>query len=195
MKKIFSLFLTGTVAASSLLLTGCIEETLPTSGATQDQIDGSLAAKAALLWGMPAYANSLEVSTDGGETWTRVMCANNKDAAEVAAQTTSTCYWNLKLNNHTPAQFRIAMTGGNKNVAAYVDNFTLYYTGEEGGPIEDIPGDVNGDIEVNVADINTVIDMILGGTADEDTIRRADVNGDGEINIADVNAVIDKILN
>ena len=145
--------------------------------------------------GKYATKYSLEVSTDGGETWTRVMCANNKDAAEVAAQTTSTCYWNLKLNNHTPAQFRIAMTGGNKNVAAYVDNFTLYYTGEEGGPIEDIPGDVNGDIEVNVADINTVIDMILGGTADEDTIRRADVNGDGEINIADVNAVIDKILN
>lgn len=69
MKKIFSLFLTGTVAASSLLLTGCIEETLPTSGATQDQIDGSLAAKAALLWGMPAYANSLEVSTDSHYDW------------------------------------------------------------------------------------------------------------------------------
>lgn len=138
---------------------------------------------------------TLEYSTDGGETWTRAMCASNKDAAEVNAKTTSTCYWNLNLNKHTPAMFRISMTGGNKNVAAYVDNFTLYYTGEEGGPIDDMPGDVNGDNEVNVADINAVIDIILGGRADEDTMRRADVNGDSEINIADVNAIIDLILN
>ncbi len=56
-------------------------------------------------------------------------------------------------------------------------------------------GDVNGDGEVNVADINTLIDIILGGRVDEDTRIRADVNGDGEVNIADVNAVIDIILN
>ena len=55
-------------------------------------------------------------------------------------------------------------------------------------------GDVNGDGEVNIADVNTLIDIILGGTADEGTMQRADVNGDGEINIADVNATMDIIL-
>ncbi len=51
-------------------------------------------------------------------------------------------------------------------------------------------GDVNGDGEVNIADINAIISVILtGGTSDT-----ADVNGDGEVNIADVNAVIDIIL-
>ncbi|MBQ3731631.1 MAG: dockerin type I repeat-containing protein [Muribaculaceae bacterium] len=53
-----------------------------------------------------------------------------------------------------------------------------------------IPGDVNGDGEVNIADVNAVIDVILGGSS----TPRADVNSDGEINIADVNAVIDIIF-
>ena len=52
-------------------------------------------------------------------------------------------------------------------------------------------GDVNGDGEVNIADINAVIDIILGGNGSTSAV---DVNGDGEINIADVNAVIDIIL-
>ena len=55
----------------------------------------------------------------------------------------------------------------------------------------DLPGDVNGDGEVNIADINAVIDMILGGNGNTSA---ADVNGDGEVNIADINAVIDIIL-
>lgn len=55
-------------------------------------------------------------------------------------------------------------------------------------------GDVNGDGEVNVADVNAVIDIILGGTADDNTSTRADVNGDDEVNIADVNTLIDLIL-
>ena len=58
--------------------------------------------------------------------------------------------------------------------------------------VEDIfIGDVNRDLEVNIADVNAAISIILGGN--DDTIA-ADVNGDGEINIADINALIDIIL-
>jgi hypothetical protein len=53
-------------------------------------------------------------------------------------------------------------------------------------------GDVNLDFEVNIADVNAVIDMILCGNTSS---AAADVNGDGEINIADINAVINIILN
>ena len=56
----------------------------------------------------------------------------------------------------------------------------------------DVPGDVNGDGEVNIADVNAVINIILSGNDDN---TAADVNDDGEINVADVNAVIDIILN
>jgi len=51
-------------------------------------------------------------------------------------------------------------------------------------------GDVNGDLEVNIADVNAVIYIILNGGENPS----GDVNGDGEINIADINAIIDIIL-
>lgn len=54
----------------------------------------------------------------------------------------------------------------------------------------DLPGDVNHDGEVNIADINAIINILLGKDVDGQTIERADVNGDGEVNIADANAVI-----
>ena len=53
-----------------------------------------------------------------------------------------------------------------------------------------LTGDVNGDGEVNIADINAVIDMILSSNLSP----AGDTNGDGEVNIADVNALIDLIL-
>ncbi len=52
-------------------------------------------------------------------------------------------------------------------------------------------GDVNGDGEVNIADVNTIINAILSANVSGAT----DVNGDGEVNIADVNSVINIILN
>ena len=59
---------------------------------------------------------------------------------------------------------------------------------QEGIGVE--PGDVNGDGEINIADINALIDIILSGEIQ----TTADVNGDGEVNIADINSVIDIIL-
>ena len=55
---------------------------------------------------------------------------------------------------------------------------------------QNIYADVNGDLEVNIADINAVISVILSDVNNPS----ADVNGDGEVNIADINAVIDIIL-
>ena len=62
--------------------------------------------------------------------------------------------------------------------------------GDQPQPV--VPGDVNGDGEVNIGDINALITIILGG---EDTTEgRSDANGDGEVNIGDINAVITLIL-
>ena len=52
-------------------------------------------------------------------------------------------------------------------------------------------GDVNQDGEINVADVNALISMILSGVVDE----VGDVNDDGEVGISDVNKLIDIILN
>ena len=50
--------------------------------------------------------------------------------------------------------------------------------------------DVNGDGEVNIADINSVVNAILSGDND----MASDVNGDGEIGIADINEIVQTIL-
>lgn len=56
-------------------------------------------------------------------------------------------------------------------------------------------GDVNIDGEVNIADINTLISIVLGEQFSDEIMQRADVNEDGETGLADVNMVIDIILN
>lgn len=61
----------------------------------------------------------------------------------------------------------------------------------KGGDVEPIVGDVNDDGEVNIADVNAVINMILTGSND----KKGDVNDDKEVNIADVNSLIAIILN
>ena len=60
------------------------------------------------------------------------------------------------------------------------------------GHVDTLHGDVNGDGEVNIADVNCVIGVILG---DPDIYEgRADVNGDGEVTVADINDVINAII-
>ena len=54
-----------------------------------------------------------------------------------------------------------------------------------------IPGDVNGDGSVNISDVTTLIDMLLGSGS---TSPAADVNGDGSVNISDVTTLIDMLL-
>ena len=55
-----------------------------------------------------------------------------------------------------------------------------------------LAGDVNGDGRVNVSDVSTLINMILGLEAMNQ--ERADVNGDGRVNVSDVTALINIIL-
>ena len=79
--------------------------------------------------------------------------------------------------------YRTLAAGSTMQYTDYCDIRTFVYH-------EAVRGDVNGDTEVNIADVNAVIDMILSGNM----TPAGDVNGDGEVNIADVNAIIDIIL-
>ena len=55
-----------------------------------------------------------------------------------------------------------------------------------------IPGDVNGDGAVNVTDVTTLVNMILGVVPKD--MARADVNGDGNVNVSDVTTLVNIIL-
>ena len=82
-------------------------------------------------------------------------------------------------------RFRIVQTSG---MRVYVDDITVYGRSQE---TPCIPGDVNCDGEVNIADVNIVIYYILSG----EMYDACDVNKDQEVNIADVNFIIDLFLN
>lgn len=58
------------VALLSLpLFTSCMEETEPTSGVTQDQLQGNAGATNALVWGMPARLNQITLNPDWHFDW------------------------------------------------------------------------------------------------------------------------------
>lgn len=69
-------------------------------------------------------------------------------------------------------------------------DYTIYFT--ETPTL--LRGDVNLDGEVNIADVNAVISVIMGTFTDPSIFWESDVDGNGEINIADVNAIINIIL-
>lgn len=64
-------------------------------------------------------------------------------------------------------------------------------------PIENttLKGDVNGDGMVNVADVTTLVDYILGKTPSPCVEDACDVNEDGNVNVSDVTSLVDIILN
>ena len=65
------------------------------------------------------------------------------------------------------------------------------------GTVNEAPtviGDVNMDGAVNIADVTTLIDYLLGSNVSQFDEVAADVNSDKVINIADVTALIDRLL-
>ena len=55
-----------------------------------------------------------------------------------------------------------------------------------------VPGDVDGNDTVNVSDVTTLVNMILG-TVTKDP-ERADIDGNGNVNVSDVTALVNIIL-
>jgi hypothetical protein len=101
--------------------------------------------------------------------------------------TTIPSSWNWR-NMHVVAFISRPMRNAASGFTDMFVNNAEIFDFQEGIGME--PGDVNGDGEINIADINALIDVILSGEIQP----AADVNGDGEVNIADINAVIDIIL-
>lgn len=58
-----------------------------------------------------------------------------------------------------------------------------------------VVGDINGDGNVDVSDVNLAVLYILGKTQfTPEQFKRGDVNGDGVIDVTDVNGIVNIIL-
>jgi hypothetical protein len=57
-----------------------------------------------------------------------------------------------------------------------------------------IPGDADGDGDVNISDVTALIDYLLTGNTSDIDLDGADVNQDGKVNISDVTDLIDYLL-
>ncbi len=126
----------------------------------------------------------LYYSTNQGASWSE--CDNSLRTAPAKSNTTMT--WALEVNQ--PVRLRINMTSGPKTKTnkCYLDDIYIYHYGELS---ESLLGDVNGDGQVDISDVNAVINMMLGKA---EMVDAADINGDGQIDISDVNAVINLML-
>ncbi len=99
-------------------------------------------------------------------------------------------------NNHS---YKFSGSGLDYTFTFNLNNLTFSIKEYEEPTVPDpysyVVGDVNGDKEINIADVNAVIDVLLSGSdEDPEVMRRADVNYDKEVNIADINALIDYLL-
>lgn len=100
----------------------------------------------------------------------------------------------------TAGEFLVPVTGKHELFMVYTTpnndtgaNVLDIYFDNGAKPEPGVPGDVDGDGKVDVADVNLIIDIILGNATLEQ-YPNADVTGDGKADVADVNAVIDIIL-
>ena len=131
----------------------------------------------------------MQYSTDDGASWIPVKVMGETTQL-VKGGVTVTLFWPVSISKNEAVKYRLAMTGGSKTVASYIDNFTIYYTDK--GKAETTPGDVNGDGIVNVSDVTALINRILGDSSFSDEV--CDINADGEVNVSDVTALINSIL-
>ena len=74
-------------------------------------------------------------------------------------------------------------------------NWFFGYIGEpEEDFVVELYGDVNFDGEINITDVITIINFVLGQTPTEEESLTADMNQDGIINILDVIQLVSEIL-
>ncbi|MBQ0115924.1 MAG: dockerin type I repeat-containing protein [Bacteroidales bacterium] len=125
------------------------------------------------------YTNArLHLATNTGSIWTAQGLTGTLDMEEG----TITTGWWVKLL--TPKDNPDGWTRWGYFSSGSVITF--------GDKTKVIVGDLNGDTFVDIADLNQLINVVLGlDTADP---KAADINGDSFVDIADINALINQIL-
>lgn len=112
MNNKYKALLATALAAPLMLTTGCIEETFPTNGILQEQIEGSRKATEALVWAMPAHFNTVgTVATDLHYDWGEGSMLHIRDImTEDMAVTHSGYNWYTSWSDATGVGEQMAST-------------------------------------------------------------------------------------
>ena len=126
------------------------------------------------------YMRSAESVTDAA-SW--VITIGSGNAAEIVSQGS---YTRNKMQYNTSAPRFSCYTGTQKNVKIFAKS-PISSTDEE----ETVAGDIDGDGNVNVADVTNIVSMILGTIPSTDA---ADLNKNGSVDVGDVTMIVSIIL-
>jgi hypothetical protein len=107
-----------------------------------------------------------------------------------------------QITQFSTSGLRMTFNGGKATVTADGQTQTINlstmaymeFTNTQAGGTTYLLGDINGDGNVDVSDINAIINIMLGKAQASDFVGIADVTGDNSIDVSDVNAVINIML-
>jgi C1A family cysteine protease len=128
---------------------------------------------------VPVDNVKIEISTDGGTDWMAIIASTPNVGHHP---------WTIPNTPSTNCLVRISDTSGDERLADSSDGpFTV-----ESGVVR---GDANGDGSIDLLDLVTIVNHILGTQLLEgDRILAADCNNDGEINLLDLVGIVNVIL-
>ena len=129
---------------------------------------------------------------DWNNNWTTFSSTYRYGPTSTTTITTGTSYTTAKRNNDYSYYF--TGDGSNYLFTFDADNLTFKLDIIPEQPTV-LPGDVNDDGVVDIADVTTLIDYLLGNDIHPFNNANADVNQDTGIDIADVTTLIDHLLN
>ncbi len=151
-------------------------------------------------WGDPAYALPVSSRINGHDSWTDLT--GRGDVRMIIASSSNKA---LKCSSGAMATFKVRSAAGFsgehelmlKNIVCADADAVRYALPDAVCKINhmaSLPGDVDGNGEVNGTDLNILINIILGKDNADNYGGRANVNGDGTVDGNDLNTLINIIL-
>lgn len=142
------------------------------------------------------------ICTDGQNvhtTWVDDRDGNNEIYYKKSSDNGNSWQPEEKLTNNPAPSWRssIALAGTAVHVVwedTRDGNYEIYYKQDPTGSVMGIPGDANCNGFVNVLDIITIVNYILGPDPSPFCFLQADVNADGNINVLDIIGTVNIIL-
>ncbi|MBR4829003.1 MAG: endonuclease [Muribaculaceae bacterium] len=170
--------LTDTPADYTVVLSGCTADNI--------KLEMTAAKKRFYVYNVSIYNGDLTAKSNGPR---RVVEEGDSTWRNVSGITANNYTVQALAGGVYEYVVKAVYTDGTESVWSNIQHVTI-----TGNGVDTLIGDVNGDGEVNIGDVTTLIDYLLGNEGDDFVLDAADLDNDGEVNISDVTSLIDLLL-